>query len=492
MPRHFEIKVYHLEARLQLFERESQARSLHFQCVMATLSPVAHPIPRQSADVVVIDLSDDDNASPISVVPGIAPIPNGTAAVSSGNGDDDFDDDDSEEEDSVIGDIIEAAQHSDFEFDGTQAVRFNPYSTDTTRAQSDSEVCTEEEAQAYRKRVRQIGISPFIQETVSAGTISAKKLCTAFGIRLPAFMKGLPDEEYLRILGKAILREIRSREKLPQYNTFDDAVALLQKSKNIMVITGAGISTNLGVPDFRSKNTGFYDQMRKAGFDSPEDIFDVTTFDEDPGIFYTHAIETFPSGDVYSPTHAFIRLLQDQARLLTNYTQNIDNLEEVAGIKQEHLIQCHGSWGSATCRKCAYHVRISDIEPIIRQKNVPYCSNCIREIQNVGSSGKRKRASNGHRSKKSKRRSSDDSDDDHDSAFDIPSPGVMKPDITFFGEALPQKFFERVRLHDIDKVDMVIVIGTSMQVAPVSEIPRVLKPDVPQIYISRDVSPLDS
>ncbi|KAK1915358.1 hypothetical protein P3342_003167 [Pyrenophora teres f. teres] len=62
----------------------------------------------------------------------------------------------------------------------------------------------------------------------------------------------------------------------------------------------------------------------------------------------------------------------------------------------------------------------------------------------------------------------------------------MKPDITFFGEALPNDFFDRLKDMDKDKVDLVIVMGTSMKVAPVSEIPNFLPRDVPQIYISRD------
>lgn len=62
-----------------------------------------------------------------------------------------------------------------------------------------------------------------------------------------------------------------------------------------------------------------------------------------------------------------------------------------------------------------------------------------------------------------------------------------QPDITFFHEKLPDRFFERFQDHDRDAVDLVIVIGTSLTVAPVSEIPLALPPDVPHVYISRDV-----
>lgn len=63
--------------------------------------------------------------------------------------------------------------------------------------------------------------------------------------------------------------------------------------------------------------------------------------------------------------------------------------------------------------------------------------------------------------------------------------GIMKPDITFFGEALPDEFSSRLVDHDRDKTDLVVVIGTSLKVAPVSELVPFLHPHIPQIYISR-------
>lgn len=62
-----------------------------------------------------------------------------------------------------------------------------------------------------------------------------------------------------------------------------------------------------------------------------------------------------------------------------------------------------------------------------------------------------------------------------------------QPDITFFGEALPPTFNERLVGHDRNLVDLVLVIGTSLKVAPVSEVVGYLPANVPQIYISREV-----
>jgi NAD-dependent histone deacetylase SIR2 len=63
---------------------------------------------------------------------------------------------------------------------------------------------------------------------------------------------------------------------------------------------------------------------------------------------------------------------------------------------------------------------------------------------------------------------------------------TSQPDITFFGEGLSDEFHERLVNHDKERVDLVIVMGTSLKVAPVGEVPGFLPAHVPQIYISRD------
>ncbi|KAA8625328.1 SIR2 NAD-dependent protein deacetylase SIR2 family [Pyrenophora tritici-repentis] len=319
-------------------------------------------------------------------------------------------------------------------------------------------------------------------ENITSEKMTARKLCTAFGVKIPRWLEDAKDEGFYQLLGLAINRELNKRPRLPQYKTMDDAAALLRERKNIMVITGAGISTSLGIPDFRSKNTGFYSRLRQMGYDEPEEVFDIHNFDDNPCTFYALAGDIVPDLEKWTPTHEFIRLLQDKDKLLTNYTQNIDNVEAHAGIRKEKLIQCHGSWATATCRKCKFKVPGEDIFDSVRAQKPAECARCKEEIASKPTR-KRKRASNGNGSRK--KRSSDE-DSESDGAFDIPQPGIMKPDITFFGEALPNDFFDRLKDMDKDKVDLVIVMGTSMKVAPVSEIPNFLPRHVPQIYISRD------
>lgn len=213
----------------------------------------------------------------------------------------------------------------------------------------------------YIKLLSEVGVEEFVLRTISEGTITAKKLCTAFGVIVPdrLFDASAGDESYYKLLGHAISRQLAKREKLEQYNTIDDAAKLLQESSNILVITGAGISTSLGIPDFRSKETGFYTKLREKGIDEPEELFELSRFDEGPDFFYQFAGETLPDFKEWTPTHQFIKLLQDKGKLLRNYTQNIDNIESNAGVLPEKLVQCHGSWATATCRKCKHKVCIS-------------------------------------------------------------------------------------------------------------------------------------
>ncbi len=407
----------------------------------------------------------------------------------------------------------------------------------------DPEVCTPEEALHYRQELRAIGPEEFCRRTVDVGTVSAKKLLTAFGVRPPDFLEGEPDESYFGLLSLALSRELLKRAKLLRYNTVDDAVHLLQTSHNIIVVTGAGISTSLGIPDFRSKDTGLYSRLSHLGLSDPQEVFDINVFKEDPSIFYSVACDILPSTDRFTPTHAFIAMLQQKGKLLTNYSQNIDNLEAKAGIDPSKIVQCHGSFATASCVVCHYRVDGETLYSTIKAGQVPHCPRCstakqakpgaaasatgasrkqrkalLREGVGRSSSGSLNRsnsfdnvasaerastpASRGRgrprgrprgkvgrprgRPRRQARHNSSSSDEayDEDDSWNGCG-GVMKPDITFFGEPLPDEFERRLTDQDRDKADLVLVIGTSLKVAPVSEIVPFMHPHVPQIYISR-------
>ncbi|KAK4690355.1 hypothetical protein P7C71_g6416, partial [Lecanoromycetidae sp. Uapishka_2] len=170
---------------------------------------------------------------------------------------------------------------------------------------------------------------------------------------------------------------------------------------------------------------GLYSQLERLGLADPQEVFDIGLFREDPSIFYQVAKDIIPSSKKYSPTHAFIRLLQDKGKLLTNFTQNIDNLEGHAGIRPDKLIQCHGSFATATCIECKYKVPCEKIYYDLKAGKVAKCDRCIERIRKVKPGFKRKRSSDGSSKSRKKRQNYEDSTDDEDD--DIAVAGVMKP-----------------------------------------------------------------
>lgn len=238
----------------------------------------------------------------------------------------------------------------------------------------------------------------------------------------------------------------------PRYSVdrfLDDLVTC----KRILVVTGAGISTSLGIPDFRSFK-GLYSQLDHLNLKDPQHSFNIKTFNRNPEIFFSIAHLILPPEGKVSITHDFIRLLQQKNKLLKNYTQNIDNLEERAGILPENLVHCHGSFGTAKCITCKSKYAGPKIFPHIQSQTVPRCFSCYNEVKLND---------------------------------EVPiNYGIIKPDITFFGEDLPRLYYKSIK-NDIAKCDMIIVIGTSLKVEPVASIVDRVSRKVPRILINRDL-----
>ncbi|KAG6963939.1 hypothetical protein JG688_00007927 [Phytophthora aleatoria] len=143
----------------------------------------------------------------------------------------------------------------------------------------------------------------------------------------------------------------RPREKLDSVNTLQDVASLLRSSKKIVVLAGAGISVSCGIPDFRSEN-GIYSRLGEYNLPNPQCMFDIEFFRSNPRPFFAFAKELFPKSSgftfVPSPSHYFLKLLEEKGKLLRIYSQNIDMLEHAAGISHEHAVLCHGSFATAT------------------------------------------------------------------------------------------------------------------------------------------------
>ncbi|KAK6009816.1 transcriptional regulator, Sir2 family [Ostertagia ostertagi] len=148
-----------------------------------------------------------------------------------------------------------------------------------------------------------------------------------------------PPEGWSEHLIMSILTEILdrppTRSKLPQYNTFEDAVELFRTRKRILVLTGAGVSVSCGIPDFRSKD-GIYARLH---VDFP--IFLILQRCSIFVILFTIRLHSmillrrFSLANLNRQySHKFIRQLEVNNQLLRNYTQNIDTLEKQAKIER--------------------------------------------------------------------------------------------------------------------------------------------------------------
>ncbi|VDL35597.1 unnamed protein product [Hymenolepis diminuta] len=260
---------------------------------------------------------------------------------------------------------------------------------------------------------------------------------------------------------KVVLSIFNFQRYRSSYKCIKSILNLMKMRSKIMVLTGAGISVSCGIPDFRSSG-GIYARLKREypQLSCPEDMFDFDVFKSDPRPFYSFAKDIFPGQFRPSLTHQFIRSLERKSKLLQNYTQNIDTLEQVAGISK--VCYCHGSFATASCMDCRRSFSGEDIRKAVMSQHIPYCPHCNPEIGLKGISAK----SNIH----------------------LPSTGVVKPDIVFFKENLPSHFTDCIEM-DRNETDLLLVIGTSLQVYPVASIPRYLPVNIPKVLINRE--PID-
>lgn len=226
--------------------------------------------------------------------------------------------------------------------------------------------------------------------------------------------------------------------------TEDDLVAGFEegKYKNIVIMCGAGISTNAGIPDFRTPSAGLYFKLRKYNLPYPEAVFDGSYFRKDPLPFYGLIRELFPSTLTPTITHKFFSLLHKKGILKRVYTQNIDALEYLAGVPDEKIIEAHGSFQNSYCTSCkkTYDLKWLKTEVFNPENNegVPKCVDCQE---------------------------------------------VVRPDVVLFGESLPSKFWVNIT-PDFQDCDLLLVFGTSLVVSPFNTL--VAKPgkEVPRVYIN--------
>jgi len=202
------------------------------------------------------------------------------------------------------------------------------------------------------------------------------------------------------------------------------AIELLRHAKHAVALTGAGISTPSGIPDFRSPESGVWDAV------DPMEVASIYAFRHNPTAFFewirplaNTILQAKPNA-----AHFALASLEANGRLQATITQNIDLLHSKAGSKS--LYELHGSMRQATCLTC--QTQVDGLEMWRTYANtcqIPICSTC-----------------------------------DH----------VLKPNVILFGEVLPALTMHQAQ-QEAKQCDLMMVIGSSLEVAPAGDLPLLAK-----------------
>jgi NAD-dependent deacetylase len=208
----------------------------------------------------------------------------------------------------------------------------------------------------------------------------------------------------------------------PQPQTLRRAVELLRNARCGVALTGAGVSTPSGIPDFRSPHSGLWENV------DPMEVASIYGFRRKPEAFFAwmrplaqHMLDAKPN-----PAHVALAKMEALGYVKALITQNIDMLHSRAG--SHTLVEVHGHMREATCGAC---FRIYPTEPFIHEfisSGVPPC------CPECG--------------------------------------GILKPNVVLFGEQLPFKVLQEAQRLSAD-CDVMLVAGSSLSVAPVSDFPRI-------------------
>lgn len=215
----------------------------------------------------------------------------------------------------------------------------------------------------------------------------------------------------------------------PDEQLMEQVASLIKDSSFMVALTGAGISTNAGIPDFRGEK-GIY-----VTGEYPPTVFDYDTFVKNPKIFYTYAKDYIKAERNLQPTyaHRFLADLEQKGLLKHLLTQNVDGLHQKAG--SGNVLELHGGYDNSHCINCRKEFKFNVFRDKVENGWVPQCDVCG---------------------------------------------GTIKPDIVFFGEEVGG--FEKAE-ELVSKADLFLALGTSFSVHPVAYLPELAKGNI--IAVSR-------
>lgn len=195
---------------------------------------------------------------------------------------------------------------------------------------------------------------------------------------------------------------------------------LLLAAEYTVVLTGAGISTASGIPDFRSPGKGLWEKVNPS-------LFSAWGFQKDPVGFYKIGMQIFDTVSKAKPNQAHIAVakLESLGLIKAVVTQNIDGLHQAAGSKK--VLEIHGNIRGGHCIRCGIPFSMEDIIRKLQKELPPKCK----------------------------------------------CGGIIKPDVVLFGDPLPQNTYNEVLKH-IKKADLLLVLGSSLVVSPANLFPKMV------------------
>ena len=212
----------------------------------------------------------------------------------------------------------------------------------------------------------------------------------------------------------------------------------IEASPRTVFFGGAGVSTESGIPDFRSEN-GIFKALEKYGR-SPETLLSRTFFHFRPEIFFEYYRENLLVTDVQpNPAHFGLARLESEGRLSAVITQNVDGLHQKAGSK--NVLELHGSIYRNYCMICG---KKYGIETILQSEGIPRCG----------------------------------------------CGGIIRPDVVLYEENLPEGVFEKA-IEEVSSASLLIIGGTSLAVYPAAGLLQYFRGDH-LVLINRSETPYDS